>query len=65
MWENGIFEESVTISGKDLYFFQAIHQEAVVVVENVDAIRAMVGEVTDPEKSIKMTNEGVGFSVIR
>ena len=37
LWENGIFEESVAMVGKELYLFQAIHQEADVVVENVDA----------------------------
>ncbi|PKL60188.1 MAG: type II glyceraldehyde-3-phosphate dehydrogenase [Methanomicrobiales archaeon HGW-Methanomicrobiales-4] len=64
LWENGIFEASVAVVGKDLYFFQAIHQEADVVIENIDAIRAMAGNVTDPELSIRMTNESLGFVAI-
>jgi glyceraldehyde-3-phosphate dehydrogenase (NAD(P)) len=64
LWENGIFEASVAVVGRDLYFFQAIHQEADVVIENVDAIRAMAGEITDPETSIRMTNESLGFVAI-
>jgi glyceraldehyde-3-phosphate dehydrogenase (NAD(P)) len=64
LWENGIFEASVAVVGKDLYFFQAIHQEADVVIENVDAIRAMVGSVTDPAVSITMTNESLDFVAI-
>ncbi|HWQ62840.1 MAG TPA: type II glyceraldehyde-3-phosphate dehydrogenase [Methanospirillum sp.] len=64
LWENGVFEASVAVIGKDLYFFQAIHQEADVVIENVDAIRAMAGDVKDPEISIKMTNESLGFVAI-
>ena len=64
LWENGIFEASVAVVGKDLYFFQAIHQEADVVIENVDAIRAMAGEVKDPEVSIRMTNEALNFVAI-
>ncbi len=64
LWENGIFEESVSALGKELYLFQAIHQEADVVVENVDAIRAMTGAVTDPKKSIAMTNEAMNFTAI-
>lgn len=64
LWENGIFEESVSVLGKELYLFQAIHQEADVVVENVDAIRAMTGAITDPQKSIGMTNKAMNFTAI-
>ncbi|MDD1679287.1 MAG: type II glyceraldehyde-3-phosphate dehydrogenase [Methanomicrobiales archaeon] len=64
MWENGIFEASVTTNGDELLLFQAIHQESVVVVENVDAIRAMAGAIKDPATSIKMTNEALQFSAI-
>jgi glyceraldehyde-3-phosphate dehydrogenase (NAD(P)) len=60
LWENCIFEESVSVvGGTELYLFQAIHQEADVVVENIDAIRAMMGTITDPEKSIQLTNQSM------
>ena len=61
LWENGIFEESVSCLGKELYLFQAIHQEADVVVENIDCIRAMTGIEKDPAKSIAMTNKAMDF----
>lgn len=64
LWENGIFEESISVEGKELYLFQAIHQEADVVVENIDAIRAMMGTVTDPAVSVAMTNQALGFKAI-
>jgi glyceraldehyde-3-phosphate dehydrogenase (NAD(P)) len=64
LWENGIFEESVSVIGNELYLFQAIHQEADVVVENIDAIRAMTGTVTQAAKSIEMTNKALGFTAI-
>lgn len=65
LWENGVFEESVSVvDGKDLYLFQAIHQEADVVVENVDAIRAMLGCVKDADASIAMTNGALRFTAI-
>jgi glyceraldehyde-3-phosphate dehydrogenase (NAD(P)) len=64
LWENGIFEDSVAVVDKELYLFQAIHQEADVVVENIDAIRAMTGTVKDPATSIRMTNEALGFTAI-
>jgi glyceraldehyde-3-phosphate dehydrogenase (NAD(P)) len=64
MWENGIFEDSISVDGKKVSFFQAIHQEANVVVETVDAIRAAVGSVKDPETSIRMTDAAVGLAPI-
>lgn len=64
LWENGVFEASIAVVDKSLYLFQAIHQEADVVIENVDAIRAMAGDVKDAEKSIRMTNEALGFVAI-
>ena len=64
LWENGIFEESVSCLGKELYLFQAIHQEADVVVENIDCIRAMMGTEKDPAKSIAMTNTALNFVAI-
>jgi glyceraldehyde-3-phosphate dehydrogenase (NAD(P)) len=65
LWENGIFEESVSCIGKELYLFQAIHQEADVVVENIDCIRAMTGTVKDAAKSIEMTNKAMNLIAIQ
>jgi glyceraldehyde-3-phosphate dehydrogenase (NAD(P)) len=48
------------MEGSDLYLFQAIHQESDVVPENVDAIRAVLGE-ADQQESIQRTNEAMGI----
>jgi glyceraldehyde-3-phosphate dehydrogenase (NAD(P)) len=62
IWENCIWAESITVEDDDLYLFQAIHQESDVVPENVDAIRAILGE-RDAEESVETTDRalGVGF----
>jgi glyceraldehyde-3-phosphate dehydrogenase (NAD(P)) len=62
IWENCIWADSVTVRGRDLYLFQAIHQESDVVPENVDAIRAVTGTASAAE-SVALTDEtlGVGF----
>ncbi|GAB7018683.1 type II glyceraldehyde-3-phosphate dehydrogenase [Halostagnicola sp. A-GB9-2] len=62
LWENCIWEESISTVGRDCYLFQGIHQESDVVPENVDAIRAVLGA-SDAEDSIATTNEqmGIGF----
>lgn len=59
IWENCIWNESVTMDGPDLYLFQAIHQEANVVPENVDAIRAITAAASK-EESVQRTNEALG-----
>ncbi|APX97350.1 type II glyceraldehyde-3-phosphate dehydrogenase [Natronorubrum daqingense] len=62
IWENCIWEESISTVGRDLYLFQGIHQESDVVPENVDAIRAVLGE-ADAEESIELTNETMGVGL--
>jgi glyceraldehyde-3-phosphate dehydrogenase (NAD(P)) len=62
LWENCIWEESVSMEGDDLYLFQAIHQESDVVPENVDAVRAVLGE-ADREESMSTTDESMGVGL--
>ena len=56
-----IWEEGVGVKGKKLFYLQAIHQESDVVLENIDAIRAVTG-FEDGEKSIEMTNKSLGIN---
>jgi glyceraldehyde-3-phosphate dehydrogenase (NAD(P)) len=62
LWENCIWDESVTVEGDDLYLFQAIHQESDVVPENVDAIRAVLGG-ADADESMATTDETLGVGL--
>jgi glyceraldehyde-3-phosphate dehydrogenase (NAD(P)) len=61
IWENCIWAESVTVEDGDLYCFQAIHQEADVVPENIDAIRALCGRTASGETSIQRTDQALGI----
>jgi glyceraldehyde-3-phosphate dehydrogenase (NAD(P)) len=61
IWENCIWADSITVEDSDLYCFQAIHQEADVVPENIDAIRAICGRTTSAETSIQRTNQALGI----
>ena len=62
LWENCIWEDSVTVDGRNLYCFQAIHQESIVIPENVDAIRAVEGS-TDAATSIARTNDALDLGL--
>lgn len=59
LYENIIWLESIAIDGNDLFLTQAVHQEAIVVPENVDAIRAMFG--IAKEVSVEKTNKSLGI----
>jgi len=61
MMENVLWEEGLRLDGSDLYFFQAIHQESIVVPENVDAIRAACLEGTTGPASIAATDRALGL----
>ncbi|ADB57796.1 type II glyceraldehyde-3-phosphate dehydrogenase [Archaeoglobus profundus] len=58
LFENVVWRDSIAVVGNELYLTQAIHQEAIVVPENIDAIRAML-EMADKEESIRKTNESL------
>ena len=62
VWENCIWPESIAVTDREFTFFQAIHQEAVTIPENIDAIRAMMELETDGAKSIEKTNKALGLS---
>ena len=61
MWENCIWDQSITVDEGELYFFQAIHQESDVIPENVDAIRAMMELESNGARSIEKTNKAMGI----
>jgi glyceraldehyde-3-phosphate dehydrogenase (NAD(P)+) (phosphorylating) len=61
MMENALWEEGVRVDGRDAYFFQAIHQESIVVPENIDAIRAMFDLAPDAAHSMAITDRALGI----
>ncbi len=61
MWEVALWEDVLTVNGKELYYTYQVYNEAIVVPESVDAIRALAGTVTDGRESIRMTNEAMGM----
>ncbi len=57
-----VFEESVAVDGREVMLFQAVHQESIVVPENVDAIRAVSGSQLSMGETIKVTDETLGLT---
>ena len=55
-----VFEESVTARGNEVILFQAVHQESIVIPENIDALRALGGLAQTAEETITLTDESLG-----
>lgn len=62
MYEIAVFEESIVKSGKDIMFAINIPQEAVVIPENMDAIRACMEMQTDRLEAVAETNKYLGMA---
>jgi glyceraldehyde-3-phosphate dehydrogenase (NAD(P)) len=61
MYEIGVWEEAVALSGKDVIFSINIPQEAVVIPETMDAIRAAMSMQTDRLEAVGFTNRYLGL----
>jgi len=58
LYEAVIWRDSIKVIGKEVYLFMAVHQEAIVTPENIDAIRAVMKTKSGSE-SIRMTNSAL------
>jgi len=61
LYELVVWRESIKSFGREIYQTQAVHQESIVVPENVDAIRAMMRLIEVPEESMRLTDESLGI----
>lgn len=61
MWEVALWEDILTVSGRELFYAYQVDNQAIVVPENIDAIRALTGAETDPARSIPKTDESLGI----
>ncbi|MDG7007161.1 MAG: type II glyceraldehyde-3-phosphate dehydrogenase [Nitrososphaerota archaeon] len=60
VYEATVWKDSVTVVDGEAYMFLAVHQEAIVVPEDIDAIRAVAGGYTR-EESMRLTDESLGI----
>lgn len=60
MQEAGVWKETVTVDDGTVYWIHMVHQESIVVPDNIDAIRSMF-DMEDKETSIEKTNESMGI----
>jgi glyceraldehyde-3-phosphate dehydrogenase (NAD(P)) len=61
MWEVALWEDILTVDGREAYYTYQVYNEAIVVPESIDAIRALTGAARDGATSIHMTDEAMGM----
>jgi glyceraldehyde-3-phosphate dehydrogenase (NAD(P)+) (phosphorylating) len=61
MWEVALWDDALATDAREVYLTYQVHNEAIVVPENIDAIRALAGR-PDGAASIEATNRSLGIT---
>jgi glyceraldehyde-3-phosphate dehydrogenase (NAD(P)) len=61
MYEVALWKDMVTVVGDELFYAYVVDNQAIVIPETIDAIRALTGIEQNAEASIRMTNESLGI----
>lgn len=61
MYEVALWEDMLKVQGDELFYAYVVDNQAIVIPETIDAIRALTGIETDGAKSIAKTNESLGI----
>ena len=61
MYEVALWEDMLKVEGDELFYAYVVDNQAIVIPETIDAIRALTGIETDGAKSIAKTNESLGI----
>jgi len=62
MWEVAVWEDALASDDREVYLTFQVHNEAIVVPETVDCIRALTGVETDGAASIARTDASLGVT---
>ncbi|MDO9093139.1 MAG: type II glyceraldehyde-3-phosphate dehydrogenase [Rubrivivax sp.] len=61
MWEVALWEDVLAVDGDQAYYTYQVFNQAIVIPETIDAIRALTGIETDPARSMAKTDASLGL----
>ena len=61
MWEVGLWEDILKIEGREAYYAYQVDNQAIVIPETIDAIRALSGREPNGRASIERTDKNLGI----
>lgn len=62
MWEVAVWEDALASDGREVYLTMQVHNEAIVVPETIDCIRAVTGMERVGARSIAKTDQSLGIT---
>ena len=62
MYEVALWEDMLKVQGDELFYAYVVDNQAIVIPETIDAIRALTGIEMDGAKSITRTNKTLGIN---
>ena len=62
MWEVAVWEDALAVDEREVYLTYQVHNEAIVIPETIDCIRAMTGIERDAATSIAKTDAALGIT---
>ena len=60
MYEVAVWEDILKVEGREAFYAYQVDNQAIVIPENVDAVRALAGREPDARASIERTNNSLG-----
>lgn len=64
LYEVALWVDMLKVQGDELFYAYMVDNQAIVIPETIDAIRALSGRVADPATSIAMTNASLGIGAM-
>ncbi len=62
MWEVAVWEDSMAVDNGEIYLTYQVHNEAISIPENIDAIHALTAIERDGSRSIQKTDKSLGIT---
>jgi glyceraldehyde-3-phosphate dehydrogenase (NAD(P)) len=62
IWEVALWEDALAVDDLEVYLTFQVHNEAIVIPENIDCIRALTGLEADADRSIAKTDRSLGIT---
>lgn len=64
LYEVALWEDMLRVQGDELFYAYMVDNQAIVIPETIDAIRALTGTVSNANESIAMTNAALSVSTV-
>jgi glyceraldehyde-3-phosphate dehydrogenase (NAD(P)) len=64
LYEVALWVDMLRVQGDELFYAYMVDNQAIVIPETIDAIRALTGRIADPAASIAKTNTSLGIGML-